>query len=320
MRTPGSDGVLGSRVAVARAPDVRYALYRTLRRSYERVRALRVSAGAPPGIAPHHRAGAARVRQPPRASAPGSRHLCSRQRRGKVNGRSARRSTTYSPVEQRYALQTKLAVDRTDADPMQISRQPASADGRQRPSAARSRKPSWRASPSAGRDGPLAGRPGPGGDDPPDRVDRPRYRRAVSPADSRLTSWSTRSSARDYTPLGWRPTEGRQIARRRHSTVTSTRRGSAAVRELRVEAQLAPSAWRRWRRERRPRWCRRIWRADPLRDRSPVVAKRPADRVRRHVLVRRAAQPMPVNIWIIDTASTVPYRFTISPRRDIDPR
>jgi hypothetical protein len=141
-------------------------------------------------------------------------------------------------VEQRYALQTKYAVDRTDADPMRIaddrlpSLTPSSAGGEIEALLAR-----------------LAGA----------RAETGRWLDGVAPAGmTRPTIWGgyevdvrfrlhrfaahlvehTVQCEKTLFALGWRPTEGRQIARRVAAVIGEVE-GLGAVRDAReLEARL----------------------------------------------------------------------------------
>jgi len=98
-------------------------------------------------------------------------------------------------VEQRYALQTRYAVDRTDADPMRLSRQSDAAHGAGtivgEVGVVLARLAEARAETNR-----LLGDVAPGGDDAPDGVGGPRRRRAVSVAPVRRPRRGHRFSAR----------------------------------------------------------------------------------------------------------------------------
>ena len=142
-------------------------------------------------------------------------------------------------VEQRYALQTKYAVDRTDADPMRIadsqlpSLTPASAGGAieallARLAAARAETDRWL------------------GEVPAAKMARPTiwggYEIDVRFRLHRFAAHiveHTVQCEKTLLALGWRPTEGRQIARRLAAAVGEVE-GLGAIKEAReIEARLA---------------------------------------------------------------------------------
>jgi DinB family protein len=142
-------------------------------------------------------------------------------------------------VEQRYALQTKYAVDRTDADPMRIadsrlpSLTPASAGVEigtllARLAEARAETDRWLS------------------DVPPAKVTRPTIWAGYE-IDVRFRLHRFAAHIEEHTvqcektlqALGWRPTEGRQIARRLAAVVGEVE-GLGAVKDAReLEARLA---------------------------------------------------------------------------------
>jgi hypothetical protein len=141
-------------------------------------------------------------------------------------------------VEQRYALQTKYAVDRTDADPMRIadsrlpSLTPASVGGGiemllAKLAAARAETDRWL------------------GDVPPVKMTRPTIWGGYE-IDVRFRLHRFGAHIEEHTvqcektlhALGWRPTEGRQIARRL-AAVLGEVEGLGAVKDAReIEARL----------------------------------------------------------------------------------
>src|SRR5437773_6737635 len=204
---------------------------------------------------------------------------------------------------------------RSDADP----RQPAPADHageRRRRDRGRARAPCR----GAGRDGSRAGRRGPGGDDPPDRVDGPRHRRAVSPAPVRRPRRRAHDSMReDVAGAGLAPDRraaDRAPSRRRPRRSRGPRRGRGGSRD-RGAAGRAPGHGGAM---------------------SPARGMVPEDLTR--ILFVTDPQVSPdgrriafvvtslsderdeylSNIWIVDAAGGAPRRFTAGPRRDIEPR
>jgi DinB superfamily len=218
-----------------RQMDVRYALYRTLEDAQEV--SVRVSAGEHPEsrriLALTQRAfgslrallvgvPAALLGQSPRAGEWSIREIV----------------VHVVAVEQRYALQTRYAVDRTDADPMRI---------------ADSRLPSLTPAPVDGAIEALLARLADA------RAETGRMLDDVPPAKmTRPTGWGgydvdvrfrlhrfaahvvehTIQCEKTLLALGWRPTEGRQIARRIAAAVGEIE-GLGAVKDTReLEARL----------------------------------------------------------------------------------
>src|SRR5947209_3684219 len=206
--------------------DVRYALYRTLEEAQEVY--VRVSAGAHPescrilALAQHAFGGLRGLL----AGLPGAL-LDKAPSTGEWPIREV--LAHMLAVEQRYALQTRYAVDRTDADPMRIP------DNRMPPTAP---------APIAGEVGVALARLAEA------RAETKRLLGDVAPAAmTRPTVWVGRFAAHvmEHTiqcekallALGWRQTEGRLIARRLAAVVGEIEGLGATAEAGEIEARLA---------------------------------------------------------------------------------